>query len=276
MTVSRHVTGASILGLWLAVAACTGGSNSGPAGQGGRAAEPVGGDAGSGGSGLAGDAGSNEQGGATGGGAGSSDGGGDSAGNGGAAASGPYRAIMGQWCPVESTLGFVEVTGVPQRYVQVILYDRLDPWIGEAELSTASCEFHRYEAGGCPECQPGEVCSLAATCVPQRRTVKDATLLVESDGEQRKYSTDSQLGEISALLDIGDATSSYAMTLSWGETEVQLDAMAVASATLTNVMVTTENGTDGATPGALDATWEPAAGGAFVRSRIPIDRKSVV
>jgi hypothetical protein len=270
MAAWRYVTGASILGLWLS-AACTSGTNSEPIGQSGRAGAAAGGDSGSGGVGTAGKAGSDQQGGAAGGGADSPEGGSDSAGNGGAAASGPYRAMVGQWCPVESTLGFVEIKDVPQRYVQVTLYDRIDPWIGQAELTTPSCEFHRYDATSCPECPAGEVCSIAGACVPERRTVKDATLLVTSDGAQRQYSADPQLGGISSMLDIGDATSSYAMTLSWGETEVQLDAMAVASAMLANAVVTTENGTNGAAPGALDATWEPAAGGAFVRSRIPIN-----
>jgi hypothetical protein len=60
------------------------------------------------------------------------------------------------------------------------------------------------------------------------------------------------------------------MTLSWDETEVQLDAMPVAGAALDDVMVSVEND-DYDMPGALDATWQPSPEGSIVRSRIPIN-----
>jgi hypothetical protein len=263
MAAWQYATSASILGLWLGVA-CSDGSKNGPSEPDGQA-----GAAGGGKAGAPGAAGSKQQGGAAGSGAGSSDGGSDSAGNGGAPATGPYRAIMGQVCPVESTLGIVRLMGFPEPYVQASLYDRLDPWLGEPELSTPTCDFHHYDAASCPDCAAGEVCSLSSMCVPERRTIKDATLLVSSGAAQREYSADPQLGDIYSQLDIGDAKSSYAMTLSWGENEVQLDAMPVASGELTNAMVTTEG--DFEAPGALDATWQPSTGAAFVRSRIPIN-----
>jgi hypothetical protein len=78
-----------------------------------------------------------------------------------------------------------------------------------------------------------------------------------------------QLGGIYSELDIGEASSSYAMTLSWGELEIELAAMPVASGMLEDAMVTTEG--DYSAPGALDATWAPAQTGAHVRSRIPIN-----
>jgi hypothetical protein len=81
---------------------------------------------------------------------GAPEGGSDSAGvggetdGGGVPATGPYKAVMGQLCPVESTIGVVELEGFPAPYVQVALYDRADPWIREAELSTPTCGFHHY------------------------------------------------------------------------------------------------------------------------------------
>jgi hypothetical protein len=176
---------------------------------------------------------------------------------------------MGQLCPVESTIGVVELSGFPTPYVQVALFDATDPWIGEAELSTDTCGFHHYTAGGCPTCEAGETCSLSHTCVPERRTVKDATLLVSVGAAQREYKANPTLGGIYSMLDIGDAAASFAMMLTWGDVEVRLGAMPVASAQLANAAVKTEG--DYAAPGALDATWTPSQSGAFVRSRIPIN-----
>jgi hypothetical protein len=276
--------GASILAFWLA-AACSSTTENGPSGQSGRAGAAQGGDAAGGG--LAGGAsagkGGANQGGKTGGGAagrgvagtGAPEGGSDGSGVGGEGGSagipltGPYKAVMGKLCPVESTIGVVELMGFPDPYVQVALYDRTDPWIGEAELVTPTCGYHHYAAGGCPACDAGQVCSLDGACVPERRTVKDAKLVVSSGADMRQYAADPTLGGIYSMLDIGSAAASYAMTLSWGETEVTLDAMPVASASLGNVAVKTEG--DYAKPGALDATWKPSATGAFVRSRIPIN-----
>jgi hypothetical protein len=153
--------------------------------------------------------------------------------------------------------------------VQVRLYDRPDPWIGEAELSTSTCEFHHYEPGVCSTCKVSEVCSLESVCVPEPRTVRDAILRVSSGGSEREYTADPMLGGISSMLDIGNAASSYAMTLTWGDVEVQLDAMEVAGRELADAAVRIEG--DYAAPGALDVTWSPSGESAFVRSRIPIN-----
>ena len=281
MNGSRCALAGAILGIFV-TAACSSTSENGPSEQGGRAGAAPGGDAGRGGASgaSAGKAGGNQQGGKTGGGVagtgapeGGSDGGGvggdAEGGAAGAPVTGPYAAVMGSLCPVESTIGVVELMGFPTPYVQVTLYDRTDPWIREAELKTPTCGFHHYTAGGCPACDAGEVCSLAGACVPERRTVKDATLLVSAGAAKREYSANPTLGGIYSMLDIGNAASSYAMTLSWGETQINLGAMPVASGTVANVAVETEG--DYATPGALDATWQPSAQGAFVRSRIPIN-----
>jgi len=272
MKALQYLVGAAALGFCASTACSETTSNGQPSGQSGQAGAAEGGEPGS--SGSPGKAGSNQQGG---GGADSTDGGTDSTGTGGgpegggagAAPSGPYQAVMGKLCPVESGIGVVELMGFPTPYVQAALYDKPDPWIGEAELSTPTCGYHHYTTAGCPACEVGETCSIGDECVAERRTIKDATLLVSAGAEQRQYTADAQLGGIYAQLDIGDATSSFAMTLSWGETEVQLAPMPVAGGNLANVAVTTEG--DYAAPGALDATWDPAQTGAFVRSRIPIN-----
>jgi len=278
----RYAVGASIFGLWVAAGCSKTSSDDEAVGQSGQAgALTQGGGAGAGkagaGAGTPSKAGSGQGGGAAGASAGTGQGGTVTAGAGGEAEGGgagapsgePGKAVMGQLCPVESTIGIVELGGFPTPYVQVTLYDRTDPWIGEAELSTSTCEFHHYKAGVCQACKAGEVCSLESACVPEQRTVKDAKLRVSTGASQREYLADATLGGIYSTVDIGNAASSYAMTLSWGDVEVELDAMPVAGANLTDAAIDIEG--DSAAPGALDATWKPSASGAFVRSRIPIN-----
>lgn len=279
----RLVAGASILGLWVAAGCSKTASDDEPAGQSGHAGTAAqGGAAGAGkagaGAGTPSKAGSGQQGGAAGAGAGGTSQGGSlnagaggeaEGGSAGEAPGGPTKAVMGQLCPVESTIGIVQLGGFPAPYVQVTLYDRTDPWIGEAELSTSTCEFHRYKAGVCTGCKAGEVCSIESACVPEQRTVKDAKLQVTTGASKREYAADATLGGIYSTVDIGNAASSYAMTLSWGDVEIQLAAMPVASGKLTDAAVDIAG--DSETPGALDATWKPSPSGAFVRSRIPIN-----
>lgn len=286
------------MNLWCALAAslfcvtaltagCSGDSSNEPAGQAGSAGISGQGGTGasaghgnqSGASGRAGGSHSGGNGGATSG--GSSSGGapggageGDGAragegGGGGAPPTGPYRAKRGEFCPAESTIGVVELKSTP-FVVQAFLYDRLDPWLEEPERSTSTCVFHRYTPGNCGPCESGEVCSIQGECVPERRTVKNATLEVSTGSEQREYSADPNVGGIYSMLDIGNASSSFGMTLSWGETQVTLEPMPVGDGQLEDVMVVTESDTYNM-PGALDATWEAPGDEAFVRSRIPIN-----
>jgi hypothetical protein len=175
---------------------------------------------------------------------------------------------MGELCPVEDTIGIVDLVSDPLS-VRVSLYDHVDPWVAEAELTTPTCEYHHYKPRGCA-CDPGMICSLRGECVPERRTIKDATLQVSVDSEQRQYAADPSLGGIYSPLDIGDATSSFAMTLRWGDTEITLEPMPVASGELEDVAIDTES-TQYNMPGALDAIWQPSGDGAFVRTRIPIN-----
>lgn len=226
--------------------------------DGGRPGVGAGGNYGAGTAGASSDAGSLS------GGSGATAGGGTA----GESPSGPYQAVIGELCPIEATIGVVDLVSDPLS-VQVSLYDRVDPWIAEAELTNPTCEYHHYEPGVCA-CEPGMVCSLQSECIPERRTVKDATLEVRADSEQREYAADSSLGGIYSPLDIGEASSSFAMTLRWGDTQITLDAMPVASGELDDVAVDTES-TQYNMPGALDATWRPSRDGAFVRSRIPIN-----
>jgi len=262
------------------VEGCSSSSSSQPAGQAGHAGATsgAGGQSGAPGSSGASPASGRGGGGAggspqVGGGGAASEAGSPGAGEGGSAGeapSGPIHAAVGELCPVDGTLGVVELVAGPPLAVQVSLYDRLDPWIAEAELSTPTCEFHRYTPGSCAGCGTGQVCSSSGQCVPERRTVKTATLQVSTGGESRQYSADPNLGGIYSMVDIGGPRSSYAMALSWGEIQVVLDAMPVASGELDELAIETESD-EYDMPGALDAAWQPPGDGSFVRSRIPIN-----
>jgi hypothetical protein len=261
----------------ICAAGLTGGCSSdppnGPSGQAGQSGASASGGGPSGASGQAGSnhAGSGQTAGSAGaatnsaGTAGSSEGG-----SAGEAPSGPYRAVTGKLCPIETTIGVVELRSGPPLSVQVTLYDQPDPWIAKTELSNPTCEFHRYNPGACSACDLGVVCSLGGACLPERRTIKNANLQVSTGTEQRQYSADPTLGGIYSMLDIGDASSSYAMTLSWNDTQITLDAMPVANGKLDELAVDTES-TVNNLPGALDATWQPPGDATFVRTRIPIN-----
>jgi hypothetical protein len=275
MSLGRCLVGAAILGMGAAVGCSESSGNTGPgqggdpavAGGSGEAGQQQGGaDAGSG----AGRGGASSGSGGAGAVAGTEAGGSPEGGSAGAPFTGPFQAVMGQLCAVEETIAVVELNGFPMPYVSATLWDRKNPWLSEAELSTETCGYHHYEPGVCGDaCDMGEVCSLDSHCVPERRTVKDATLTLEADNETREYSSDPEFGYLSSMVDIGDASSSYAMTLSWGDIVVELAPMKVGSDELAGAKV--EIAGDSQKPGALDASWTSADTGAFVRSTIPIN-----
>jgi hypothetical protein len=201
------------------------------------------------------------------------DAGGPSAGEGGSAGespSGPFRAVVGSMCPLESTIGVVELWRGSPSSVQVSLYDGPDPWLTEPELSTATCDYYHYQPLGCSGCPTGQVCSAKDGCVPERRTIKDASLQVRFHGEQRQYDADPQLGGIYGMLDIGDQYSFFGMTLRWQDTQIELDPMPVPQGDIKGLAVTTESRQSNK-PGALDAIWDPPGDEAMLRTRIPIN-----
>lgn len=203
--------------------------------------------------------------------AGSVSGGG--AGVGGEAPAASYRAVVGELCPVEATIGVVELWRGSPHSVRVTLYDRPDPWVTQAALTTPTCAFHAYRPSACAGCSEGEVCSVLGPCVTERRTIENAVLEVSVGTEKRRYWADPMLGGIHSTVDIGDEYSRFAMTLSWNETQIVLAAMPAASGQLDDLAIQTES-LELDMPGALDASWDPPGDEAFVRSRIPINHRA--
>jgi hypothetical protein len=259
------VVGPSLLAAVLSVCSCADSEKRPPAdgGSAGAAAGTAGSSAGEGGAGGA--AGSSS--------GGSHAGSSPEAGAGGAPPGGTFEAVLGEVCPLDDVIGQVVLRAhslrAPELDVSASVWDARPPWIGEPELTTATCAYHHYTAGGCPTCSDGETCSVAGECVPERRTIKDVTLSVSSDGMEREYAANPKQGTIYSQLDIGTEASSFAMTLKWGDTEIVLAPMAIASGNLEDLVITVEGADQ--QPGALDATWTPSDEGAYVSSNIPIN-----
>ena len=188
----------------------------------------------------------------------------------GGSPSGHFDAVPDTFCAPEDTIGRFWISGFPGGpTISGELWETTAPFIGPPSLSTETCGFHGFQ-DTCPgNCDPGTVCNWAGTCVPERRTVKDASLRITVGEEEQIVEADPKLGGFYAPLVIGDASSEFAMHLTWGELEVDLAPFAYQSAPLADASVQIEG--DSSAPGALDATWTSSAAGGYVMSRIPIN-----
>ena len=219
----------------------------------------------------AGGSGAEDTGGAGGSGAqGGSGGAGGSGASGGSGGGGTFAAVHDTFCAPEDLIGRVTIGGFPQAVVQMDLYDKPNPHIGPAELTTPTCAYHQFDPGSCGVCDPGETCSsVQGMCVAERRTIKDATLVVDVDGTSQTLMVDATLGGLYGDLTVGSAADAFEMTLTWGDTEVTLAPMNYQGLSLDALTLMTET-MEFDTPGAVDVTWVPATNG-HVISQIPIN-----
>jgi hypothetical protein len=185
----------------------------------------------------------------------------------GGGASGTYQAIPDTHCSPQNLLGRINLGGFPDApYLQGDLWDRVNPTIGEPELENEHCAFHQAQ-GLCNGCAATEVCSHAGECVVDRRTVKTATLLLQSGSEEQTFTADPTIGGLSGEVTIGAADALFSATLAWDEMTIEAPAMKIAGV-LENPAITLEG--DSSMPGALDASWSGATEG-HVFSTIPIN-----
>ncbi len=197
-------------------------------------------------------------------------GGSSQGGSGGAGGGGTFAAVHGEFCAPEDLIGRVRLDGFPQAVVRMELFDKPNPHIGPAELTTPTCAYHQFDPGSCGACEPGETCSsVEGMCVPERRTIKDGTLVVTAAGASQMLMTDSTLGGLYGDLTVGSATDAFEMALTFGDSEVTLAPMNYQGLNLDALTMTTETMEFDA-PGAVDVTWVPAAEG-HVLSLIPIN-----
>jgi hypothetical protein len=103
--------------------------------------------------------------------------------------------------------------------------------------------------------------------VVDRRTVKTATLLLQSGSEEQTFTADPTIGGLSGEVTIGAADALFSATLAWDEMTIEAPAMKIAGV-LENPAITLEG--DSSMPGALDASWSGATEG-HVFSTIPIN-----
>lgn len=187
----------------------------------------------------------------------------------GGSPSGSFDAVHDTFCAPEDTIGRFWLSGFPgSPSLNGELWETTSPFIGPPTLETPTCAFHEYSPT-CGACDPGETCNWDSTCVPERRTVKVATLRVTAGDEEQIIEADPTLGGFYAELTIGDASSEFGMHLTWGELEVDLAPFAYQGAALDNPVVEIEG--DSSAPGALDATWDTTGNGGHVMSKIPIN-----
>jgi len=189
----------------------------------------------------------------------------------GGAPSGNYQAVHDTLCAPETRIGRISISGFPAApVVQGDLWDSPDSFVGPPELENDTCAFYLFQDGNCAPCGGDETCSYQGECVPQRRTIKNGTLVVSAGEEEQTLSTDATLGGISGELTVGDAAAQFGMTLAWGDVTIELAPLPFANETLEGAQIITESD-EFDMPGALDATWDAPAGGGHVVSTIPIN-----
>ncbi len=179
---------------------------------------------------------------------------------------GPGTIVLDEVCPLLERVGEVTVWIVDQPFVVGVVYDRPDPWIGPAELENADCEFHRFTPDACNGCAPGEVCSFAGECVPQRQAFTAAELDVTADGTTQTITANEVTGQLFG--DLGSGTADVTLTLRFGDEQIEVPALPFA-APLSGLMMELEG--DSSAPMSLDVTWSPRDDGSRVRTVVPIN-----
>lgn len=179
----------------------------------------------------------------------------------------PIEVIPGASCSPTSRLGTINMSDAGATFeIYGQIYEGVDPWIGEPELTNDTCAFHRFDPGGCGVCPGDQVCSAAGECVPPRLVRTDVGLRVVGDG----VSTDATVDPVSGTIygSVEATESPLSLTLTLGDVEVELPPMAMATAPA-GVMVSGQG--DSCAPESLDVTWTPADDDRRVRTEIPIN-----
>lgn len=179
----------------------------------------------------------------------------------------PLEVTPGASCSPMSRLGTVNMSRAGATFeIYGQIYEGVDPWIGEPELTNDTCAFHRFDPGACGVCPGGQVCSAAGDCVPPRLVRTDVGLRVVGDG----VSTDAIVDPVSGTIygSVEATESPLSLTLTLGDEEVELPPMVMASAPA-GVLVSGQG--DSCAPEALDVTWTPADDDRRVRTEIPIN-----
>ncbi len=179
----------------------------------------------------------------------------------------PGDVLPGQLCPLRDRIGVVVVLpvgNVANVYGQI--YDRPNPWYGEPELSTSTCDFHRFATASCGDCAEGEVCGVDGACTAQPRTLKDLHIELTHPGGTNSFDADAATGY--AYGEAGPVGAEFALSASFGGQKIQAPAFALASA---DIEVEVDFEGDSTVPGALTASWAASDAGGLLVSLISIN-----
>jgi hypothetical protein len=203
---------------------------------------------------------------------GNSDGGnGDGGDPQGGAPSGEFQAVHDTFCAPEDTIGRFWVYGFATAtpILSGELWETTSPFTGPPTLTTDTCAFYEY-TDTCPgNCDPGTICNYAGECVPERRSVKTASLLISAGGEEQTIGADPTIGGFNGEVTVGDAGSDFGMQLTWGDLTVDLAPLGYLAGPLEDAAILLEG--DQSAPGALEARWTSSGAGGHVFTRININ-----
>ena len=175
---------------------------------------------------------------------------------------------MGEPCPRMDVAGAIELALYDDTVsLGGMVYNAPQPITGAPSLANDHCTYHRYDAGGCGVCDDPLVCSGEGSCVPMPTAFLDLEVIATAGGTTHTAQGDPDYGWLYEQWDHGG--EDWALELSFGQDRLSVPAMPIATG-LEGVTVTVESSQETA-PGALTATWTPAADGSLVRTEIPIN-----
>lgn len=179
----------------------------------------------------------------------------------------PGDVVVGAACPLTDRVGRIGLMRQgASAYLDGQVFASPSPWYGAPALTTPTCEHHVFDAGACGVCDEGLTCGQSGECVALPEAFTDLEVDVTVDGQTQTFQGDAEQGMVFG--DAGPAEGSFALTVRFGGQSVEVPAQALPVAEL-QLSITIEG--DSMAPGALDASWTPAAAGSVVRTTIPIN-----
>ncbi|MBL4635488.1 MAG: hypothetical protein JKY56_16635 [Kofleriaceae bacterium] len=177
-------------------------------------------------------------------------------------------ATIGERCTPGNRAGLIVVSGSgARRDVWATLSDKASPLYGDAFLSDASCDFHKFTpTAPCSPCSVGEICQMNGVCTPEPRPASDGKLVLRSGGEEQSFILDPMLGTTYGEITLTGAMLSMKLT-GLGQT-ITLTELAVPDdlASVTGTITGSSS-----TPQAVDITWKDPQLSTSVFTHIPLN-----